>query len=197
MVARVFWVVFRIWLCLRCYAAESILGGFHHIPMWLLWCSESFFNMVAIVFLVVFNMFLLYVVTRVFWELFITFTMVFLVVFTMVLLYVVAKGFWVLFSLLSMVFFNMLLPDVGGKSHMFKSQAILKSLRSSLKSQYKLIKQVKSSQWLTSSKSSRVLIRVKSSHSIKQEQIYFCHTTLLIFTSEINFFSYTFYIIMY
>ncbi len=51
----------------------------------------------------------------------------------------------------------------GGKSHMFKSQASLKSLPSSLKSQYKQIKQVKSSQWLTSSKSSRVLIRVKSS----------------------------------
>ncbi len=39
----------------------------------------------------------------------------------------------------------------GGKSHMFKSQA-------SLKSQYKQLKQVKSSQRLTSSKSSRVLI---------------------------------------
>ncbi len=119
----------------------------------------EFFNMVAIVFLVVFNMFLLYVVARVFWELFITFTMVFLVVFNMFLLYVVAKGFWVLFSLLSMVFlvfFNMLLPEVGGKSHMFKSQAILKSLPSSLKSQYKLIKQVKSSQVSGSPQASQV-----------------------------------------
>ncbi len=48
--------------------------------------------------------------------------------------------------------------QVSSKSHIstIKSQA-------SLKSQYKQIKQVKSSQWLTSSKSSRVLIRVKSS----------------------------------
>ncbi len=47
------------------------------------------------------------------------------------------------------------------------------------------LKSLKSSQWLTSSKSSRVLIRVKSSHSLKQEQIYFCHTTLFIFPQKL------------
>ncbi len=68
-----------------------------------------------------------------------------------------------------------------------KSQVPTIKSQASLKSQYKQIKQVKSSQWLTSSKSSRVLIRVKSSHSIKQEQIYFCHTTLLIFPQKFTF----------
>ncbi len=67
----------------------------------------------------------------------------------------------------------------GGKSHMFKSQA-------SLKSQYKQIKQVKSAAHLKQVKSSPD-IRVKSSHSIKQEQIYFCHTTLLIFPQKLTF----------
>ncbi len=61
----------------------------------------------------------------------------------------------------------------GGKSHMFVSS---KSEVPTIKSQASL----KSSQWLTSSKSSQGLIRVKSSHSIKQKQIYLCHTALFI-----------------
>ncbi len=64
---------------------------------------------------------------------------------------------------------------------MFKSQA-------SLKSQYKQIKQVKSSQVKSAAHLKQVKsspdIRVKSSHSIKQEQIYFFHTTLLIFPQK-------------
>ncbi len=64
---------------------------------------------------------------------------------------------------------------------MFKSQA-------SLNSQYKQIKQVKSSPDKG---------QVKSSHSIKQEQIYFCHTTLFVFPQKLTFFNYTFEIIMF
>ncbi len=81
---------------------------------------------------------------------------------------------------------------------MFKSQASLKSLPSSLKqvSSHSTNKSSKSSQVSGSPQASQVESwykgQVKSSHSIKQEQIYFCYTTLLIFSSEINFFNYTF-----
>ncbi len=70
----------------------------------------------------------------------------------------------------------------GGKSHMFKSQASLKSLPSSLKqvSSHSTNKSSKSSQVSSSPQASQV----ESSHSIKQEQIYFCHTTLLIFPQK-------------
>ncbi len=72
---------------------------------------------------------------------------------------------------------------------MFKSQASLKSLPSSLKSQYKQIKQVKSVAHLKQVKSTPDKGQVKWSHSIKQKQIYYL---LIHFSSEINFFNYTF-----
>ncbi len=78
------------------------------------------------------------------------------------------------------------------ESHMFKSQVPTIKSKASLKSQYKKIKRVKSNQWLTSSKSNQVLIRVKSSHSIKQEQIYFCHTTLFLFPQKLTLIIITF-----
>ncbi len=67
-----------------------------------------------------------------------------------------------------------------------KSQVPTIKSQASLKSQYKQIKQVKSRQSLTSNKSSQILIRVKSSHTINQEQIYFCHATLLIFPEKLT-----------
>ncbi len=76
---------------------------------------------------------------------------------------------------------------------MFKSQASLKSLPSSLKqvsshSTNKSSKssQVKSAAHLKQVKSSPDKGQVKSSHSIKQEQIYFYHTTL-IFPQKLTF----------
>ncbi len=84
------------------------------------------------------------------------------------------------------MFFVLLYYDyyLGAMSHMFvssKSEVPKVSIKSQVTVQTNQASQVKSSQWLTSSKSSQGLIRVKSSHSIKQKQIYLCHTALFIF----------------
>ncbi len=68
----------------------------------------------------------------------------------------------------------------GGKSHMFKSQASLKSLPSSLKSQYKQIKQVKS-------KSVAHLKQVKSSPDkgqVKSSQVTVSNRNKYIFVTR-------------
>ncbi len=69
-----------------------------------------------------------------------------------------------------------------------KSQVPTIKSQASLKSQYK---QIKSSQVSGSPQASQVeswyKCQVKSSHSIKQEQIYFCHTSLLIFPQKLTF----------
>ncbi len=67
----------------------------------------------------------------------------------------------------------------GGKSRMFKSHA-------SLKSQSKKIKQVKSSQCLTSSKSSQVLLKIKSSRVKSQFYFYLLRVKLFRLITCVN-----------